>query len=243
MLDLLTRACRHPLLYASVLRRHTLVFKERIQESETTYSYIFSPTTTLSWHPGQHAIFSLSKRVQEGKNWRPFSVASAPHEGVIRIGTTIPEPHSDFKQRLLELRSGDTLFMRGPFGEFCVPRTATHIIGIAGGIGITPLRSIIAAAAHSHDPRPITLIYSATNTHVYGTEFDAWHRLHPHLNVIYVRTIDETNNAIRDLVRIHANTAHYFVSGSPNMIKAVRTDLHNLGVRNVYNDPFKGYLL
>lgn len=241
MIDLFYRACLHPLDYIGALKKRRLIFKEKIQESGTIYSFIFEPTETLVWKAGQHAIFTFPKQKLTGRSWRPFSVASSPHEKVVRIGTIISEPHSDFKQKLFDLKPGNAIFMNGPFGEFYVKPRIKHIIGFAGGIGITPFRSILSHLTHQGSPIHITLIYSAKDHHTYRREMDEWQATNDKLNIIYTRTPDEVNGAIDALTDTHKNNADYFISGSPGMINAIRQALKQKGIKKIHNDPFKGY--
>ena len=52
---------------------------------------------------------------------------------------------------------------------------------------------------------------------------------------------EELNSALEAQVTKNGNSASYFVSGSPGMIKAVRTSLKNKGIRHIVNDTFTGY--
>lgn len=241
MLNLLKRACLHPVDYLGALKTHTLIFKEKIQESEKNYSFIFTPQEKIFWKAGQHAIFSFPKSSIDGKNWRPFSVASAPHENQIRIGTSIPDPHSDFKEKLMQLSPGETIRMHGPFGEFYAREQTKHIIGIAGGIGITPFRALLFDLTHKHSDVHATLVYSAKSTYTYRRELDYWQAQNKNLNIIYTRTPEEVGQTINSLTATYGNKADYFISGAPRMIASIRQTLKDKGIKRIYNDPFKGY--
>lgn len=244
MLDIFARAFRHPIDYSGVLRTVDLTFQEQIREADTIYSFIFTADRLPSWKAGQHAIFTLPDRPVTGKSWRPFSIASAPHEGVIRIGTTIPDPHSSFKQELLTLRPGDRVRMHGPYGELYLRPRMKRVVGIAGGIGITPFRSILCDLSHRQSATPLTLIYSAKdNGHVYRPSLEEWCGANPALQIVYTATPEEVNAALAAEVAAHGNEAHYLLSGSPGMIAALTKTLRETGIRpnHIVNDPFKGY--
>jgi ferredoxin-NADP reductase len=51
-------------------------------------------------------------------------------------------------------------------GDFIVSDTKKHYVFIAGGIGITPFRSILKEAAHAGAPLRATLIYANRNPKV-----------------------------------------------------------------------------
>jgi len=241
MQNLIARACIHPIDYSGVLNNRRLVFKEKIQESANIYSFVFEAEKPCTWQAGQHGIFTMPNKNVEGKNWRAFSVASSPHEGVIRIGTIVQSEASDFKKKLVSLESGEKITMRGPFGEFHSTPKVRRIIGVAGGIGITPFRSIISNL-HSNPlvETKITLIYSARDTYTYKSELDNWAK-DSRIQIIYTHTTEEVNQTLQNQINIFGNKAHYFISGAPGMIKALRTTLKQRGIKKIINDPFKGY--
>ena len=242
MLDVLTRASRHPIAYSGFFRTTDLRFRERIQESESIYSFIFEADSLPKWRAGQHSVFTLPDQKVSGKTWRPFSVASAPHEGVIRIGTIVPETPSNFKQKLMGLAAGDTVRMHGPYGEFFLKPHMKNIVGVAGGIGITPFRSIISDLAHNKSDTKVTLIYSAKDDlYTYKSDLENWQNQNPNIKIVYTKTAEEVNAELSVLASNHQNNAHYFLSGSPGMIGALRKNLLNKGIRKIVNDPFKGY--
>lgn len=242
MLDVITRALRHPLDYAPVINRRTLTLKEKIQESEHIYSFIFTPEKPLRWKAGQHGIFMFPFGTKiDGKFWRAFSIASSSHEHHVRISTTIPEKHSDFKEHLLRMSVGEKLIMHGPFGEFHTSDKVSRIIGIAGGIGITPFRALIKDIASGVIPHTtLSLTYAASDVYTFKEELDKLAQ-HPAIDIMYVRTSEEVNAALDAQIEKHGNSASYFISGAPGMIAALRKRCKGKGVRHVVNDSFKGY--
>lgn len=241
MLDVITRALKHPLDYLPVVNRRTLIFQEMIQESADIYSFLFTHPQPFCWKAGQHGIFLFKNKKIEGKTWRAFSIASSADEGVIRISTIIKENPSDFKKHLKILKKGDTIIMHGPFGEFHTSSSITQMVGIAGGIGITPFRALIKDIALGvREHTKLTLIYSAAGPHTFKEEFDA---LMPctAVEIIYTKTPDEVNAELQKQIAQKSNTATYFISGSPGMIQAIRKTLKQAGMRHIVNDSFKGY--
>lgn len=244
MLDVFTRAAKHPIAYSGICRVTTLTFREKLHETGDIYSFIFTAPNLPSWQAGQHSIFTLPGRPVEGKTWRPFSVAAAPHEGVIRIGTIISAEPSSFKQHLSSLQPGDTIRMYGPYGELFVRNKVKRIVGVAGGIGITPFRSIVSDLTKKISPTKLTLIYSARdNQYAYREELEQWKTQNPNIEIVYTATPEEVNAELEKQISAHGNQAHYFLSGPPKMIEALRDKIKNSGIANgnILNDPFKGY--
>lgn len=241
MLNVFTRALLHPFDYGGALRRHRIVFLEKREIIPGTWTFLFEKPDALSWLAGQHAIFKISG--VRGKDWRAFSVASSPHENVIRIATNIPEQHSNFKAALLSLAAGDTIIMYGPYGEFHAKRTRPqHIVGVAGGIGITPFRALTYEVANGHLPETqLTLIYSARDKYAFETELTLWRQQSEQVLIRYVRTPEEVAAALSKLYEQHKNKADYYVSGSPGMITDLQKTCRAMGIRRIMSDPFKGY--
>lgn len=243
MLDVITRACRHPFDYSGVCRVTDLELVKQVDEGNDIHSFILKADKLPGWKAGQHSIFTLPKKVIAGKSWRPFSVASAPHEGVIRIGTIISEPASSFKQQLSSLATGGKVRMYGPFGELYIRPGMKKVVGVAGGIGITPFRSIMADLAHKRSPVQLTLIYSAKESHTYRDELEKWCRENNNLQIIYIHTAEEVNAELAKQVEQNKNEAYYLLSGAPVMIEALRESLLRQKIKSghIFNDPFKGY--
>ncbi len=241
MLNLYVQALLCPLYYIGFFNKRTLRLRERISEGNDIYSFICTSEKPFSWNAGQHGVFSFPDKYVEGKTWRAFSIASSPEEGVMRIATIIKENPSGFKKHLLALEQGESIVMRGPFGEFRTSPKMKHIIGIAGGIGITPFRAIIKSiASNTLRNTKLTLIYSALGAHTFRKEFDTA-LTHPNIEIIYTDTPGEVNAELKKLVTLHKNTAYYFISGSPEMIGALRSSLRSQGTTKIVSDSFKGY--
>lgn len=244
MLDVLLRALRHPISYGKIYRVTNLTLKEKVHEMGDIYSFIFTAEHLPHWRAGQHAIFTIPDKPVEGKAWRAFSVASAPHENEIRIGTIVSAEPSSFKQHLSSLEPGDKVRMFGPFGELYVQNKIRQVIGVVGGIGITPFRSIISDLSLHRKDIKLTLIYSArASQHTYRGPLEKWCAQNSNIEIIYIATPEEVNAELEKQVATHKNNADYLLSGSPKMIEALRNKLNELGItkNHVLNDPFKGY--
>jgi ferredoxin-NADP reductase len=241
MRDVIIRALRNPWDYFPVINRRKLMLKEIVQESEEIFSFIFISKKPLRWKAGQHGIFYFPHAKVAGKFWRAFSIASSSHGQVIRISTVIKREHSDFKEHLRTMKQGDTIIMHGPFGEFHTSSKICRIVGIAGGIGITPFRPLLKDIASGVIAETkLTLIYSAIGPYTFKEELDAL-ASHPSLEIIYTQTPDEVNAALDAQIKKQSNSASYFISGSPGMIQAIRSSLKKRGIRRIVNDSFKGY--
>ncbi len=92
----------------------------------------------------------------------PFSIASsAEHRATIEL--TIKEL-GDFTGSIGAVEPGQKAHVDGPYGQFSIDRhRAASYVFIAGGVGITPIMSMLRTMADRADPRPLTLVYGASS--------------------------------------------------------------------------------
>jgi predicted ferric reductase len=112
----------------------------------------------MRFEPGQFAWIKLA-----GSPWtleeHPFSFASsAERADRIEFGIKVL---GDFTKRIGDVPAGARAWVDGPHGAFTIDRyPAAGYVLIAGGVGITPIMSILRTMADRGDPRPVTLIYA-----------------------------------------------------------------------------------
>jgi ferredoxin-NADP reductase len=92
-------------------------------------------------------------------NTRSFSIASGPHEDTLMIATRMRD--TAFKRVLKTMSIGGAVTVEGPSGDLTLPDdSARTIVFLAGGIGITPFRSMLVEAAREKLPHRLFLFYS-----------------------------------------------------------------------------------
>jgi predicted ferric reductase len=132
----------------------------RESESVTTVSLAARDGSDAEWDfaPGQFAWLRLRRSVTGEEH--PFTIASSPHLPG-RVEFTIRHA-GDFTRSIHQLRPGQPVWVDGPHGSFTSDvRTCQGVVMIAGGVGITPMMSMVRAAADRHDVRPHRLIVVA----------------------------------------------------------------------------------
>jgi glycine betaine catabolism B len=138
-----------------------LTLKSRHELSPGTYDFVFEPDRQPTFKPGQYLEWTLPHtKVDSRGNRRTFTIASSPTEPNVRLGVRFAERSSSFKQALLSLRPGDTLMAGHLAGNFTLPDdTDAKLVFIAGGIGITPFRSMLKYVVDTKQQRDIILFY------------------------------------------------------------------------------------
>jgi len=129
--------------------------------AERTTAFRFEKPLHWTFKAGQFLDMTLIEPAEtdaEG-NTRTFSIASAPHEEILIVATRMR--NTAFKRVLNTLPPGSVVKIDGPSGSLTlhnnVKRTAVFP---AGGIGITPFRSMVFRAAKEKLPHRIFLFYS-----------------------------------------------------------------------------------
>lgn len=135
---------------------------EKIKVATDTYEFSFPKNNYFSYKPGQYMEWTLPHRDTDSRgNRRYFTLASSPTEDTVKLGIKFyPEP-SSFKNKLLALKSGEIVTASQCAGDFILPKdTKKKLVFIAGGIGVTPFRSMIKYCLDSNERRDIVLLYS-----------------------------------------------------------------------------------
>lgn len=124
-------------------------------------AFHFEKPDGFSYKAGQYADYTLinpSETDAEG-NTRTFSLVSAPYEDDLMLATRMRD--TAFKRVLKTMEIGTELKLDAPYGSFTLHNnTRIPAVFLTGGIGVTPVRSIVLQAAHDNLPHKIFLFYS-----------------------------------------------------------------------------------
>lgn len=123
--------------------------------------YIFGRPAGLEYLPGQFMnwIYDNQPLTDKKGNRRSMSFASSPTESDIKMAMRISD--TAYKQSLLTAPIGTQFTVIGPAGKFILPTdTSKEYVFIAGGIGITPFRSMLKYIHDKKLPYKATLLYS-----------------------------------------------------------------------------------
>lgn len=154
------------LLYMRVIRplemmRRPWEVAEVKEERGLTWTLTLMPVghAGMEFMPGQFAwLTAWNSPFADTEN--PFSFSSSA-ESPGRVSFTIKQL-GDFTSTIKEMKPGQRVYLDGPFGAFGIDRQdhAEEFVFIAGGVGITPMMSMLLTLADRCDPRPLTLIYA-----------------------------------------------------------------------------------
>ncbi len=230
----------------------------RKEVAERTIAFQFEKPAGFNFKAGQFVELNLIDPPEtdaEG-NGRAFSIASAPHEDVLMVATRLRE--TAFKRVLAAASLGTVVRVEGPFGDLVLHNNAARpAVCLAGGIGITPFRSMVLRAAREKLPHRIFLFYSNRRPEdaPFQDELRDLEALNP--NYKFVGTVTEPEKSRHpwrgETGRITAGMMSrflksaaspiYYVAGPPGMVSGLRAMLNNSGVDDddIRTEEFAGY--
>ncbi|MCK0471649.1 FAD-dependent oxidoreductase [Halalkalibacter sp. APA_J-10(15)] len=226
----------------SIFKKRELPFIESFQQSAGVYTFRFEKAEDVTWKAGQHGLFTIThQKIKD--HTRPFTIASFPEEGIIQLTMKVSEQPSEFKKAILSLEDGDTIKMAGPVGSFYLKENTPTVL-IAGGIGITPFRSMIKQIeADHHSHTQVQLLYlESTKPHLFQEELDDLAKK-TSVQVTYLDQRDDLNKALDKCISSYSNNGRFFVAGPKSMVAATTTYLQNQNIRkrHIKKDTFYGY--
>ncbi len=220
-----------------------LRLKEKEHLIDNIWAFRFEPSEPLVWTAGQFIRVKLphDNPDAEGiKRW--FTVSSAPYEGIVQISTRVT--NSTFKQALAAIPIGGELEMiEPPDGNFVWEESDKPLVFVAGGIGITPFRSILKQRAHNAQPLNVSLVYGGrTEALPFRDELEAWIKLDSRLRVHYVIGESLTPAKLIELLPGLKESLVY-VSGPEPMVQSLTAELKTAGVleEQLRRDEFPNY--
>jgi ferredoxin-NADP reductase len=234
------------------------VLRDRRHIGERIASLTFPKPRGFTFTPGQYMEWSIPLHKGDSRgNRRHFSLASSPTEPDLLIAARIPEPASRYKQELMKMPEGSVIMAGELGGDFVMPRDPrVPLAFIAGGIGITPFRSMIKYLVDTGEKRNVVLL-CANSVEQEIVFADVLTEAAEKIGLRVVHTLTDrtkvrpgwcgrTGYIDADMIRQEVSDRHlrlFMVSGSPGMVNATKAALRSAGVPrfHVRTDYFPGY--
>jgi ferredoxin-NADP reductase len=237
---------------------YAVQLKERREIAEGTMAFSFSKPAGFEFVAGQSVDLTLLEPAETDAKgpMRTLSLASSPSEPDLLVATRMRD--TAFKRVLKKLPLGTSLKMEGPFGFMTLPKqTARPAVFLAGGIGITPFRSMLFQSAATQAGHFLLLFYSNRRPEdsAFLEELAELSEQNPNFTVAATMTHPENSRVPwkgeqgyinRDMLKKHAGALKqpvYFIAGPPSMESAMRDLLLDLGVEedDINSEGFAGY--
>ncbi|HEY1348167.1 MAG TPA: oxidoreductase [Ktedonobacteraceae bacterium] len=238
-------------------QRVVLKLQKRARITPGIVDFVFKPSEHLAFVPGQYMEFTLEHARPDSRgNRRYFTLASSPTETTVRLGVRFYEKSSSFKRALYWLDGKTPLVGTHIAGDFTLPADANQkLVFLAGGIGITPFRSMLKYLLDTGQKRDIVVVYANRTAKEIAYQ-DVLHAAATRLGVRVVYTLTDTQTVPRQwnglVGRINEQMLMqaipdyperlYYLSGPPDMIRAYDQVLRTMQIRSsqVKRDFFPG---
>lgn len=197
----------------------------------------FTRPKGYDFNAGQFMSLTLDTRA--GRVAHLLSIASIPSEGRLEICTRLTG--SPFKDALLALEPGDEVTVSAARGDLAVPANARGAVFLAGGVGVAPVRSLVASAVQRRFAGSLTLFQADRSARCmpYADEFRALDRAGaltwvPVLSRTEPGWRGESGHISAEMIRRHMPTglkqASWVLAGPPGMVTAMQAVVAELGV-------------
>lgn len=175
------------------MAKYTLTNRQKLSPTSLLLTLEPSGDMAIGFEPGQYISLRF-KRLGRPTTARCFSVVNFPNDqGIIQLGVRV---EGVFTTALSEVPTGSEVHIDGPFGQFYLdPDYDKTAVFLAGGIGITPILSIIRSVSERHLPVPMTLLYSCRSQDdvPFAEDLQRLEQINPHLRVVFLITDGPTD--------------------------------------------------
>lgn len=240
-------------------QRLLLTLKEKRLLAADMFEFVFTPDQKLTFLPGQYLEWTLPHKKPDARGLRRyFTIASSPTEQEIKLGVKIQKDKSStFKKTLADLDNKAVLAASQLAGDFTMPEdTQKKLVFIAGGIGVTPFRSMIQYLMDKKEKRDIVFLYTVPEVKELAYR-DMFEKAGKELGIKYYYVVTRPENAPKDWTgkkgRITPDMVKevapdykertFYLSGPNAMVETYKQLLHELGIpwTQIRTDYFPGF--
>jgi ferredoxin-NADP reductase len=236
--------------------RYMLTLTAIEQAASGVYDFVFTSDRQFSFRPGQYLEWTLGHKYPDDRgNRRYFTIASSPTESTVRLGVKFYEPASTFKRTLGQMKLGSKISAAHLAGGFVMPKNKEKkMVFIAGGIGVTPFRSMIKYLLDKKEKRSITLLYASRTVRDIAYK-DILDRAQRELGIKTVYALSDETGQVAGMMSGPINAAvierevpdyrerTFYISGPHTMVDAFKKTLVDMGVSRfkIKSDFFPGF--
>ncbi len=232
----------------------TFKIADKVKESDVITSFYLAPADgdkLPSFEPGQYVTVRLQLPDEAYLLNRQYSLSTAPGKDYYRISVKREADEAGPEGRVSthlhdHLEIGDTVELTAPAGTFTLDlEKQSPVVFISGGVGITPLMSMVQSLTEAQPERPASFIAAARNGQhlAFRQELNALHEKHGQLTLAFVyenpsdddrRNIHHSQSGYinESLLRKHipGEPADFYICGPALFLKAIIDMLRKEGV-------------
>ncbi|WP_409346333.1 NO-inducible flavohemoprotein [Paenibacillus sp. MBLB4367] len=171
--------------------------ERKVAESDVISSFYLVPVdgkAIAAFEPGQYVSVMLEMPGESHTHIRQYSLSDAPGKPYYRITVKREDGASDrpagkaSKYLHEHVMEGDVLPISAPAGDFTLDRDDSRpVVLISGGVGLTPMVSMLNVLAEEYPERQVTFIHAAQNGDVHAMKEQVEHlaRSHSHIQAYW----------------------------------------------------------
>ena len=208
----------------------SLEFVARHVDDTGTALVQFRPRRPLTVRAGEHGLWLVP-----GGGVLPFTVASAPQEELVALGTDLSS-RSRFKRALARLEPGAPARLLGPLGRFSIDGLTGPVVMLAQGLGVTPFRAMLRQAVLTGAGPSSTLVHTGHH-HPFRADTEG-----AATSAHYPTTREDFADLVAGIAQDQP-AASFLVSGARTFVASTATILETSGVpaAQIRRDTFYGY--
>ncbi|MFC2948792.1 NO-inducible flavohemoprotein [Virgibacillus sediminis] len=230
-------------------RDFEVVKKEK--ESDVITSFYLRPAdggALASYQPGQYITVKAQMEGEPYNQLRQYSLSWAPGNEMYRISVKREDPINGYPAGKVstylheEVEEGSILPISAPAGDFVLDQADSRpLILISGGVGLTPMMSMLETVIARQHQRDVTFIHAARNEHVHAMKERVEDITEMYTNVtaytVYDQPSDESacdkvGHIEREWLKeiLPTNNAAFYFCGPKGFMRACYQHLKSLGV-------------
>jgi ferredoxin-NADP reductase len=224
-------------------------FREVIPRTHDTKSFRFDVPRGFMYSAGQWMFITI--RIGGKEKQKHFTISSSPTDPFLEFTKKIRD--TEFSQALDKVKPGDWVKIDGPYGEFIYDPGVKKFGFLTGGIGITPMHSIMKYCVDTNKPVDIVMLYAnkTRDDIVFKEDLESFGKTNSGIVVKNVLTRDESWQGLKghvDAKMIQSQIPDYYertfyICGPPGMNQAMIKVLKELKVPDghIRLEDFSGY--
>ncbi|MCU0666499.1 MAG: FAD-binding oxidoreductase [Candidatus Omnitrophica bacterium] len=229
-------------------------FIEKIPRTPTVISFRFFPQERVDFLPGQFMRLIFDEHNPGNKELNKYlSLSCGTDKGYIEVTKRISA--SSFSNKLLGLNKDDSVSVQGPLGSCVFEKQFKKVSFLVGGIGITPVISMLEYVLSNKIQSDISVFYSNRNEEeiAFKKQLDDWMEINKSLKVYYTVTecapkdkncfYGGINKELLSANICDAQERVIFIFGPPKMVEAMQVLAQGINCpqTNIKTEKFIGY--
>ncbi|UVI32910.1 NO-inducible flavohemoprotein [Paenibacillus spongiae] len=231
------------------------IVEKKIKESDVITSFYLVPQdgkAIAGFEPGQYVSVKMDIPGERNTHIRQYSLSDAPGKPYYRISVKKEAGEPDCPAGKVsvylheQINTGETLWLSAPAGDFTLDqKDARPVVLLSGGVGLTPMISMLNTLAETAPDRPVTFIHAARNgkVHAMREHVEQLAQKLPQLSVYWVYNLPTEEDAASgafhkegyiDLEwlrsKVPASDASFYFCGPVPFMKAMNQALKTWGV-------------